>query len=309
MSEIDLNLLRVFDTLFELGNVTKAGARLGLTQSAVSHALGRLRQSVGDPLFVRAPGGLQPTARAIEIAPGVREGLAQLRTALSPSAFDPATAERRFTIAAGSYFCALLIPKLLARARQSAPDVSFRVQPLGGDLLVDLDEGAVDLALGAFTKVPKRLRLGTLFDEELVWIAAAASPLVGRRLSQAEIADQPRVVIAAGKSFETLRLLTSEGGLERRTITDTDDPPVEATGEPPVSVYDVVTALAVAGRTDCIAMVPKRFALQDGERHDVAILDAPDSGDGIALTMLWHSKFEEDAGVSWLRGMVSELVR
>src|SRR3546814_8209277 len=68
LSEIDLNLLRVFDTLFELGNVTKAGARLGLTQSAVSHALGRLRQSIGDPLFVRAPGGLQPTARAIEIA-------------------------------------------------------------------------------------------------------------------------------------------------------------------------------------------------------------------------------------------------
>src|SRR3546814_9872104 len=79
MSEIDLNLLRVFDTLFELGNVTKAGARLGLTQSAVSHALGRLRQSIGDPLFVRAPGGLQPTARAIEIAPGVRVGLSPLR--------------------------------------------------------------------------------------------------------------------------------------------------------------------------------------------------------------------------------------
>src|SRR3546814_21038095 len=83
-----------------------AGARLGLTQAAVSQALGRVRQSIGDPLFVRAPGGLQPTARAIEIAPGVRVGLSQLRTALSPSAFDPGTADRRFTIAAGSYFCA-----------------------------------------------------------------------------------------------------------------------------------------------------------------------------------------------------------
>src|SRR3546814_2267624 len=80
-----------------------AGARLGLTQAAVSQALGRVRQSIGDPLFVRAPGGLQPTARAIEIAPGVRVGLSQLRTALSPSAFDPGTADRRFTIAAGSY--------------------------------------------------------------------------------------------------------------------------------------------------------------------------------------------------------------
>ncbi|HVI97858.1 MAG TPA: LysR family transcriptional regulator [Sphingomonas sp.] len=308
MSEIDLNLLRVFDTLFELGNVTKAGARLGLTQSAVSHALGRLRQSIGDPLFVRAPGGLQPTARAIEIAPGVRVGLSQLRTALSPSAFDPGTADRRFTIAAGSYFCALLIPKLLARARETAPNVSFRVQPLGGDLLVDLDEGIVDVALGAFTKVPKRLRLGTLFHEELVWIAATGSPLAGRRLTQAELAEQPRVVIAAGKSFESLRLLTSEGGLERRTITDTGETSSGVADEPPASVYDAMTALAVVGRTDCIALVPKRFAQQDGERHGIVILDVPDSGDGIGLTMLWHSKFEEDDGVRWLREVISTLM-
>src|SRR3546814_444671 len=208
MSEIDLNLLRVFDTLFELGNVTKAGARLGLTQSAVSHALGRLRQSIGDPLFVRAPGGLQPTARAIEIAPGVRVGLSQLRTALSPSAFDPGTADRRFTIAAGSYFCALFIPGLLARARQIAPNVSFRIQPLGGDLLVDLDEGAIDLALGAFTKIPRRLWLEALFQEELVWIAAAGSPLAGRRLRQADLTGQPRVLIAAGNR-KSKRLNTS----------------------------------------------------------------------------------------------------
>ncbi|MCM8730137.1 LysR family transcriptional regulator [Hephaestia sp. GCM10023244] len=308
MSEIDLNLLRVFDTLFELGNVTKAGARLGLTQSAVSHALGRLRQSVGDPLFVRAPGGLQPTARAIEIAPGVRMGLSQLRTALSPSAFDPGTAHRRFTIAAGSYFCALLIPRLLAHARQVAPHVSFRVQPLGGDLLVDLDEGAVDVALGAFTKIPKRLRVEPLFQEELVWIAAGRNALVGRRLTPADLAEQPRVVIATGKPFEALRLLTSEGGLERRTIIDTNDPPNGTTTEPPISVYDARTALAVVGRTDCIALVPKRFAQQDGARLGVAILDVPDSGDEIGLTTLWHSKFEEDAGVRWLRETISALI-
>src|SRR3546814_2774973 len=137
---------------------------------------------MGDPLVGRAPGGLEPTARAFEIAPGVRVGLSQWRTALSPSAFDPGTADRRFTIAAGSYFCALFIPGLLARARQIAPNVSFRIQPLGGDLLVDLDEGAIDLALGAFTKIPRRLRLAALFQVELVWIAGAGRGRKSTRL-------------------------------------------------------------------------------------------------------------------------------
>ena len=131
MIEIDLNLLRVFDTLIEVRSVTRAAGKLGLTQSAVSHALARLRNALDDPLFVRAPGGLQPTARALEIAPGVREGLAQLRGALSPTEFDPATASRTFTLAAGSYFCVLLVPELIARVRAAAPDVVLRAARIG----------------------------------------------------------------------------------------------------------------------------------------------------------------------------------
>ena len=116
MSNLDLNLLRVFDAIFELRSVTLTAERLNLTQSAISHALGRLRQAFGDPLFIRHPGGLQPTARAMEIAPGIREGLAQLQEALAPTPFDPATARRRFRITAGGYFCAVLVPELIARA-------------------------------------------------------------------------------------------------------------------------------------------------------------------------------------------------
>src|SRR3546814_522476 len=121
-------------------------------------------------LFVRVAGGWQPTARAIEIAPGIRQGLLQFRDALSPSLFDPATAKRRFAISAGSYFCALLIPDIMARARAIAPGVSFRIVVPGSDLAAALDEGAVDLALGAFGKVPARTILEPLYREELVWI-------------------------------------------------------------------------------------------------------------------------------------------
>ncbi|RZJ79979.1 MAG: LysR family transcriptional regulator, partial [Brevundimonas sp.] len=103
MSAIDLNLLRVFDALLEEGSATRAGSRLGLTQSAVSHALTRLRHHFDDPLFIRGPSGMTPTARALEIGPGVHTALAQLQNALNPTRFDPAGANRRFTLTTGSY--------------------------------------------------------------------------------------------------------------------------------------------------------------------------------------------------------------
>jgi len=204
MTEVDLNLLRVFDTLYELRSVTRAAERLGLTQSAVSHALRRLRDALDDPLFVRAPGGLQPTARAAEIAPGIREGLGQLRGALSPTIFDPATASRRFTIAAGSYFCVLLVPSLVEAARRAAPGIELRVMPMGSELLADLDESVVDLALGAFTRVPARLRTEPLFREEMVWIAAADNPLAQGPLDRERFAAAPRLTISVGRPFEAL---------------------------------------------------------------------------------------------------------
>ena len=102
-NSLDLNLLRVFDTLMEERSVTRAGERLGLSQSAISHALNRLRYALNDELFVRGPQGMHPTARAAEIGPQVHAALVQLQTAVAPADFDPPTSERRFVLAAGSY--------------------------------------------------------------------------------------------------------------------------------------------------------------------------------------------------------------
>ena len=256
MVEVDLNLLRVFDTLYELRSVTRAASRLGLTQSAVSHALGRLRRAIDDPLFVRAPGGLQPTARAVEMAPGVREGLVQLRGALSPTLFDPASAVRRFTIAAGSYFCVLLVPELIARVRELAPGVMVRIQPLGPDLLSELDESSVDLALGAFTRIPSRLTSERLYREELVWIAAAGNPLARAPFDRDALARAPGLTIWVGRPFEALRAAVPEGVLERKVIAETGEAVAADIGEDSAAVYDALTAIAVVGRTDMVALVP-----------------------------------------------------
>src|SRR3546814_40276 len=309
MNELDLNLLRIFDTLIEQRSVTRTANRLGLTQSAISHALARLRQSVGDPLFVRVSGGLQPTARAIEIAPGIRQGLLQFRDALSPSLFDPATAKRRFAISAGSYFCALLIPDVMARARAIAPGVSFRIVVPGSDLAAALDEGAVDLALGAFGKVPARTILEPLYREELVWIASVHNPVARPPVSLAQIATHPRLAIAVGKSFDGASAILSEGVLERRVVAGLgpDGSSSSEAGDPiAATVYDALTATAIVGRTDLVAQVPRFFALKNANRDSLVIIEPDDKDEGIDLAMLWHRKQGKDAGLTWLRGLIRE---
>src|SRR5437868_1869824 len=126
---LDLNLLRVFDTLIDERSVTRAGERLGLTQSAISHALNRLRFMLNDDLFVRVADGMRPTPRASEIAPRLREGLLQLQLALDPAEFLPEHTDRRFTIACTEYVGTVLMPGFIARVRALAPNAELRIRP------------------------------------------------------------------------------------------------------------------------------------------------------------------------------------
>src|SRR5579871_2137367 len=168
MQTPDLNLLRIFDLLFEERSVSRAARRLSLTQSAVSHALARLREMMGDPLFTRGAGGLQPTARAEELAPQLREILVRIRTALSPPSFDPRSSSREFTIAAGAYVCRLLLPPLVALARAAAPGVTLRIVNVNQALLDELDQGSVDIGIGAFEEIPARIKSLPLFNDTAV---------------------------------------------------------------------------------------------------------------------------------------------
>src|ERR1700760_1450770 len=130
---LDLNLLRVFDVLLDERSVTRTGARLGLTQSAVSHALNRLRYVLGDELFVRGPAGMQATPRAGGVGPQVHAALNQLTAAIAPSDFDPATSERRFAVVAGAYASAILTPPLAGRLAEAAPRCELMIAEASND--------------------------------------------------------------------------------------------------------------------------------------------------------------------------------
>ncbi|CAN5350547.1 LysR family transcriptional regulator [soil metagenome] len=304
MVEIDLNLLRVFDTLMELRSVTRAADRLSLTQSAISHALGRLRLALGDSLFVRGPGGLQPTARALEIAPGVRDGLTRLRDAMVPTSFDPATADRRFVIAAGPYFCALLVPLLAQKVRLEAPGVSLRIVELTNDLVAILDRGSIDVALGAFTRVPSRIVVEHLYSEEMVWIAAVGNPILDFPVDTEALAAQPRVIISGGRESDPRSGIVSEDGLDRQVAADAIGP-LWSTESASV-VYDSQTAIAMVMRSDTIALVPRRSVIGQVKSGRAGLLKiAASPPPGIKLSMIWHRKQGDDGGLSWLRGLIA----
>ena len=213
---IDLNLLRVFEALLEEGGVTRAGRRLGLTQSAVSHALNRLRYVADDPLFVRGAKGMQPTARALEIGARVRLGLAELDRALEPSSFTPATTTRRFNLAGSGYVCTVLGPQLMALQRQSAPDAEVRITPVSSGLVDALDSGRLDLAIGSFGRTPASYAKSLLFQDELVWVmrqGGADTSLTLERLAAAR-----HVMVAAVDDPETGRETVIDQGLERQVM-------------------------------------------------------------------------------------------
>ncbi|HJY48917.1 MAG TPA: LysR substrate-binding domain-containing protein, partial [Stellaceae bacterium] len=194
---LDLNLLRVFDTLIEEHSVTRAGERLGLSQSAISHALNRLRYVLHDELFVRVADGMRPTPRAAEIAPRLREGLLQLQLALGPTEFVPERTERRFTIACGEYVGTVLVPGFIARVRGLAPNAELRIRPSNMGVTEALLAGRIDLAIGSFRRVPEPFVCETLFQETRVWVLSADHPVALGELTLERLASLSHLIISA----------------------------------------------------------------------------------------------------------------
>lgn len=295
MMKIDLNLLRVFDVLMEVRSVGRAADRLGLTQSAVSHALGRLRHQLDDPLFVRARGGLRPTPRSSEIAPSIRDGLSLLRDAFSNTNFDPASATRIFTISASAYFCATILPIVIQRARAEAPLAHFRILDPSSELLPGLDEGTIDLALGSFGRAPGRLIKSALFTEHLVWVGQDGA-------DKGPLSSRPQLaVIKAQRPSEGDELMT-RGSLEQRIGV------AAATASSPtrpsyVTIHDSLSAGAFVSSSDLVALVPRQLAKLVIGATDTKVLDA-ETEESIELSMLWHGRSTSDPAHVWLRGLI-----
>lgn len=299
----DLNLLRVFDALVRERSATRAGERIGLSQPAVSSALGRLRALLDDQLFVRRGAEMVPTPRAEALAPALRDALAQIERALTgDERFDPAKAERTYALLGADFFSLLVMPRLYAAVARQAPKVRLRlVDSARGDVERLLLEDGIDLALERPLSVPDWISSELMFVSPFVMVAAKAHP----RIAAAGVAPgQPLPLDLFCTLPHAIRSIDgSMGGLM--------DEALAAQGRRREVVLALPhfhgVALAVAG-SELIAALPVQFATAMAGELGLAVYAPPFPSPAPEIRMYWHSRHDRNPAHQWLRAQVQAVI-
>jgi DNA-binding transcriptional LysR family regulator len=310
INAVDLNLLRVFDALMEEGSVTRAGARLGLTQSAVSHSLNRLRALMEDDLFVRGPRGIRPTARASDIAPSIHAALLQLHGAIAPRPFDPITTDRTFTVIAGAYASAVLVPQLAARMATEAPHAGLVIGEAGTDMLEQLDSHRCDFVLSAVDSAPDRISVETLIEETLIWVVRAGHPLARGRLTLQRLVETPHVAIRRRRPDTLGRVpsdLVMRSTWEDQGLLEAELHANNLTRRIGVTVPDTYSALAVVRRSDMAAQIPRRLATMAAQGGFLVMLKPPYRPADVRLSLLCLRERLADPAMNWMHALLKSV--
>jgi LysR family transcriptional regulator, nod-box dependent transcriptional activator len=291
---VDLNLLAALDVLLEERNVTRAADRLGLTQSAASRILARLRHALDDPLFVRTSRGLTPTQRALEIAGPLREHLSSLeRLILDRKPFEATTARRRFRVAAIDYVQVTLLAPLLRKLQREAAFIDFEIRQPSADAERDLEAGSLDLLLMPQQPSGPGIVWTPLYHDDytcLTWNRHHA-----RRLTLSSFAAMEHVLVAPReRAGGIVDAVLDKHGLSRRVATQ-------------VSTFLMVPHLLVG--TARIATVPKRMAQELARLHPLKIIRPPVEIPGFTICQGWHEIHRHDPGHRWLRAALVEAAK
>jgi DNA-binding transcriptional LysR family regulator len=302
---LDLNLLRVFDAMMIEGSVAGAAARLSITPSAVSHALGRLRVLFKDPLFVRSSEGMQATPRAAEIGGKVHEGLHLLEGAVAPIAFSAATSRRTFRVACSAYVAAVLLPGVIARMHADAPGTQLAVTAWGPAVLDRFEAGQIDVLLGDFRRTPVGCAAEALFEDRLVWALGrdyvlapgAADRLLELRSVAPEIVDR----VERESGFERRSGLEDYCGLAGN--------PLDAMAQPAALdalPYAMIAPLVVK-RSDLVALMPRRLAALFAADLALDLVEPAGLAVGaqIRIAAVRHPEHSRHPAVAWF----SEILR
>ncbi len=292
---IDLNLLVAFDAIGQTRSISLAAAQLGLRQPAVSGALGRLRRLFGDELFVRAGGEMQPTPRALQIAPSVSAALAQLRQALSPGlAFDPAGTAQIFTIASTDYTTTVLLPPFLAALEREAPEAKLRIVGYDkDDIGAMIDRGVIDLALGVFQKPPERSVRQRLCRESFVGVVRSGHPALvdGGMTLDAYLRQRHALVSVRRDAVGEIDRVLAERGLARRIV---------------VTLPHMLALPALLASSDLITALPGRIATRYADAGLVSF-PLPLPMPAWRIEMLWNPQARNDQANAWLRSRISAI--
>lgn len=297
---LDLNLLRVFDEVMAERSLTRAAGNLSLTQPAVSNALRRLREALGDELLQRAGQGLQPTPRALALWPSVRQALRQLQTAIVPSAFEPGEANHTFVLAMADATAAELMGGLARRLQEQSPGVSVRVVPLTTrDPRRMLADGLADLALGYFpavlTDLTARAQTGEpinfghqrLYAGKYVCVMRRGHPLAELPLTlERYCAARHLLVSFSGRPYGYVDEALSSIGRQRRIV---------------MTVNQFFTAGRVVVNSDLLTVLPLHFVPTTGMAEQLVVRDLPLEVPPVHVEALWHERLQDHPAHQWLR--------
>jgi DNA-binding transcriptional LysR family regulator len=300
LKSVDLNLLVSFDVLVSERNVTRAAERLSMTQSALSHALRRLRVTFGDPLLRRGPRGMEPTERALALRQPVKDVLGEIQSILtSKTAFDPTTARRTFRLSMSDAMSVEALPLIVRRLRKLAPHIDLLVTTCGPrEACARIEADQVELAIGVYPHLPTGLLDRELYRDKLVCVADKNHPLLKRgRMDEEAYLACPHVTVAPNlDSGIQLDDIFAAMGLVRRVVAT-------------VPHYLAVPGL-IRG-TDLVAHTRRRLVEVLRTASGLVIFPIPVKMKvpDLSFRQIWHPRHDADAGHRWLRALILDAMK
>jgi DNA-binding transcriptional LysR family regulator len=312
---VDLNLFRVFDAVMQQRSVSRAAKALSVTPSAISHALSRLREAIDDELFVPGVSGMRPTPRAVELASDIRKGLQNLHSALMTKPFVPGRAIRTFRVAASDYVSMLVLPRLVKRLAEIAPNIDVRIFPLSRlDAVRHLESDRLDALIGWFGSLPDALQRSSLYKEEEAMVVRPGHPLTKAKITKRRLFEFPHVVVemTGTEEHEKDGFLNDEGVSRRvwieRALLELQDKNVNITGRAAVCVPYFAAVAPMLQMTDMVATLPRRLALCLAERDSIVLLKLPFKSITVEVEVVWHQRATRDPGFRWIREVLASSV-
>jgi len=286
LASVDLNLLVAFEALLAERNVSRAAHRIGLTQPAVSNALSRLRTLFADELFVRTRYEMQPTPRALDLARPICSALDQVRLAFDTSIpFSADSAKRRFRIG-GSDNADFAIAPAFAKLQRVAPNIDFEVFALERTAAISmLDEGTLDLSVGAIGALPKRFFSVALYQDRYMCLSNRDSAHAQKGLSLESFVATPHVRVSHDTHGQVDNVLAKQGLARRIALV----------------VPNFAAVPYLVEHCDLLAVVGERIALRFAALPWIAIHDLPIPSDAWTIRAIWNRRGNSDVAVTWLR--------
>lgn len=309
MRNLDLNLLLMFDVLYQESSVTRAARRLNLTQSAVSHSLRRLRIALNDDLFVRGPNGLEPTARASALAEKLTPALESIREGVAQAEFDPATTTRCFTIVACSLYLELHASQLVESLRVIAPKASVYFARTASIVEFRAEAASFDIAIDVVENIPQGLSGEALGQEPLLWVAGKRSPLIGvPNITAAMLAAQPGVQFEVQEGWH--RSLHSDDPLYEATFFEAEIRRLRLSGPPNreagLYVAEATLAAQLMAGTDHVALLPMAVAARHLASAALVALDVDVDAGHETVSLMWPRHLDGDDGRLWLTHFIRD---